>query len=188
MSSFFQSLSAAFASFNSSPRRPRSDDPQRPLDQHRRNSISSPRRRDPPASTAGACRRIRRTKNEFSLGADEDDKRYLDLSFDSPHDIAAPQVCPSLSKLLIHLCLPRFDLFSISRYCFDNLGRDIYLTPWRIGSPPAVYLNIFLLSSSSDAKLILLARPPRVMPTNLHSRLDLYPHVDNCGLYPRSPS
>ncbi|OKP01039.1 Ubiquitin-like-specific protease 2 [Penicillium subrubescens] len=103
MSSFFQSLSAAFASFNSSPRLSRSDnDPQRPLDERRRNSFSqrrahspSPRRRPPPSPTAGSRRRIKRAKNEFSLGLedddDDDDDHRPDLSFQSPRDIAAPQ-------------------------------------------------------------------------------------------------
>jgi hypothetical protein len=131
MSSFFQSLSAAFASFNSSPRRSRSDDdPQRPLDQHRRNSLSqqrahspSPRRRPPPSPTAGSRRRIARAKNEFPLGLEDDGDLRLDFSFQSPRDIAAPQVCTSLHKLYEHLV------------CFDSVFSQFqlaavpYLTP-----------------------------------------------------------
>lgn len=124
MSSFFQSLSAAFASLNSSPRRPRSDDPQRPLDQYRRNSLSqqrahspSPRRRPPPSPTAGSSRRIKRAKNEFSLGLEDDDNHRVDLSLESPRDIAAPQVCTSLPKLHEHLI------------CFDSVFSQFQLAP-----------------------------------------------------------
>ncbi|CEJ60414.1 hypothetical protein PMG11_08990 [Penicillium brasilianum] len=108
MSSFFQNLSAAFASFNSSPLRPRSDDPQRPLDRHRRSSLSkqrahspSPHRRSPPSPTAGSRRRIPRAKNEFSLGLEDNDHSRADLGFEFPRDIAASQITQSYANELL---------------------------------------------------------------------------------------
>jgi hypothetical protein len=196
MSSFFQSLSAAFASFNSSPRLSRSDnDPQRPLDERRRNSFSqrrahspSPRRRPPPSPTAGSRRRIKRAKNEFSLGLeddDDDDDHRPDLSFQSPRDIAAPQVCTSLHKLSEHLV------------CFDSV-----LSQFQLAAVPFLALRYTASGEETDPPLVVYpvdffffppglffstktrraARSLKVMPTNLPLRLDLSPPVDNCGI------
>lgn len=149
MSSFFQNLSAAFASFNSSPRRPRSDDPQRPLDQHRRSSPSkqrahspSPRRRPPPSQIAGSRRHIKKAQNEFSLGLEDDEDHGFDLGFEPPRDIAAPQVCTSLPKLLGTPCLLEFAGLPASASCWNLLDSGIYPNP-RGNRFPARRLSIW---------------------------------------------
>lgn len=154
MSSFFQNLSAAFASFNSSPRRPRTDDPQRPLDQHRRKSVSqqrahspSPRHRSPPSPTAESRWHRKRAKNEFSLDLEDHDRHRLDLTFESPRDIAAPQVCTGLPELPYLSTLPAPARFLLS---FTSLLCSVtWNTFWSAKSSPrptSFRLDFFLFS------------------------------------------
>lgn len=158
MSSFFQNLSAAFASFNSSPHRPRSDDPQRPLDQHRRSSIAQHRvhsrslhNPSPPSPAAGSRWHRERARNEFSLDLEDEDRHRFNLRFESSHDSAAPQVrtsLPKLPSLNISPTSARHLLSFTSRamiYCLEHtLIREESRPPLNFFPAALFFLSLFL--------------------------------------------
>lgn len=85
---------------------------------------------------------MKTAKDEFSLGLEDDVDHQLDLSFQSPRDIAAPQVCTSLHKLLEHLVyfdsvFSRFEL-AVAPYLalrYTETGEEDH--------PPARYLHVW---------------------------------------------